>query len=371
MVLKPAVRPAADGEPNLPALQRKFQSANRAAVSIVQLGDSHTAADLFSGELRARFQQDYGNGGIGFIAGTPVPGTRYDQVRLSTTKGQWQLVSARNQQSTQFPLGGYLSLPQSANARVHLEPTPPTEQRYRVSALYQASSPNRLSVSDGTTQTVRALSPTNGGWRLSPAVSNVRLPMDLGFAGKQGLALGGFNLLAQENKGVVFSTLGINGATFNVVDKWQPGWLDTLKALKPDLLIIAYGTNEAFDDDLDLSLYQSQLNDKLKALRSALPGTALLIVGAPDSYKNRKAATCAARQPRNLRPLIHIQKTVAQQQRTLYWSWQAYMGGDCSIERWQAQDLARPDFVHFNAAGYKQTADGLYEYLSGVIKGVR
>lgn len=359
---------AADAEPNLRLLQNKLKNAQRQAVTIVQLGDSHTAADLLTGELRTRFQQDYGNGGIGFIAATPVPGTRYDQVRITAAKSQWALTSARNQHSDRFPLGGYLSVPQTAGAHVHLEPTPPSDLRYRVSTLYQAASNNTLQARDDYTQAARPLPPTNGQWRFSPAIGNLALPLDLTFATGQNLAVGGWNVLGQNNSGVVFSTLGINGAQFSVVDKWQPGWLDTLKALKPDLLIIAYGTNEAFDDDLDLGLYESQQNQRIQQLRQALPGTVLLMVGASDSIKNKGASGCQARLPRSLHGVIDTQKRVASQNRTLYWSWQAFMGGDCSINSWQAQALARPDLVHFTKEGYIKVADGLYDYLKGVIR---
>lgn len=358
---------AANTEPNLRLLQNKLKNVQHSAVTIVQLGDSHTAADLLTGELRTRFQQDYGNGGIGFIAGTPVPGTRYDQVRITAARSQWDLTSARNQQSDRFPLGGYLSIPQTAGAHVHLEPTPPTDMRYRVSTLYQAGSYNRLQAHDDYTQTARSLPLTNGEWRLSPAIGNLALPLDLTFANSQNLAVGGWNILSQNNSGVVFSTLGINGAQFSVVDKWQAGWLDTLKALKPDLVILAYGTNEAFDNDLDIGLYESQQNQRIQQLRQALPGTVLLIIGAPDSIKNKNAAGCQARLPRSLHPVIDAQKRIASQNRTLYWSWQAFMGGDCSIANWHAQDLARPDLVHFTKEGYIKVADGLYDYLNGVI----
>ncbi|MGY4492302.1 SGNH/GDSL hydrolase family protein [Pseudomonas sp. TE3610] len=361
------VAKTADADPNLRLLQNKLKNAQRSAVTIVQLGDSHTAADLLTGELRTRFQQDYGNGGIGFISGTAVPGTRYDQVRITAAKSQWALTSARNQHSDRFPLGGYLSVAQTAGAHVHLEPTPATDMRYRVSTLYQAASNNTLQARDDYTQIARPLPATNGEWRLSPAIGNLALPMDLTFASGQNLAVGGWNILAQNNSGVVFSTLGINGAQFSVVDKWQAGWLDTLKALKPDLLIMAYGTNEAFDDDLDIGLYESQQTQRIQQLRQALPGTVLLIVGAPDSIKNKGASGCQARQPRSLHGVIDSQKRVASQNRTLYWSWQAFMGGDCSINSWQAQNLARPDLVHFTKEGYLKVADGLYDYLNTLI----
>ncbi|MEY0159650.1 hypothetical protein AB7W30_24460, partial [Providencia manganoxydans] len=49
-------------DPNFATFAQKLKQ-RRQRVHIVQLGDSHTAADFFSGKLRERFQADYGNGG--------------------------------------------------------------------------------------------------------------------------------------------------------------------------------------------------------------------------------------------------------------------------------------------------------------------
>ena len=357
-------------DPNLPALAGKLKASSRSVVSIVQLGDSHTAADLFSGQMRRRFQQDYGDAGIGFIAATPVPGTRYDNVRVTTGKGQWKLVSARNQQSDQFPLGGYLSLPTSSNPSVHLDSFEPSEQRYRISTLYQSSKSNILQARDGNTQ-AQVLPATRGQWRLSPTIDNVHLPVDLGFASNAGMAVGGWNIQSQRNAGVIYSSLGINGATFDVVDKWQTGWLDILKGLQPDLLILAYGTNEAYDDSLDLTAYEANLLNRLITLRTALPKTVLLVTGAPDSVKNKKANRCEDRQANNLRGVIQAQKSVATQVNALFWDWQASMGGNCSVEGWYYRELARPDLVHMTAEGYRQSANALYAYLKEILETTR
>ena len=164
---------------------------------------------------------------------------------------------------------------------------------------------------------------------------------------------------------MTYSTLGINGARLEVVDKWQAGWRDSLKAVRPDLVILAYGTNEAFDDKLDLALYQTQLEATLTGLRKDLPQTAILLVGPPDSIKQRKARSCAARQPQPLASVIRIQKQMARKHKALFWDWQGFMGGPCSIAGWQAQGLARPDLVHLTADGYRKSAAGLYEFLKG------
>jgi lysophospholipase L1-like esterase len=363
---QPSTRPAAvsatrdDG--NLALLAGKLRNASRTPVAIVQLGDSHTAADLFSGELRRLLQARYGDGGIGLVPASPVPGIRNDRVIIKSEQRQWQLVSARNQQSAQFPLGGYLSLPQANRASVLLQARDEDHQRYKISALYQARGNATLLVNGGQR---RMLPASNGQWRFSPAFSNIGLPVQLSVEGGQGLALGGWYLQGQKNAGVTYSTLGINGARLEVVDKWQAGWRDSLKAVRPDLVILAYGTNEAFDDKLDLALYQAQLDTTLSGLRKDLPRAAILLVGPPDSIKQRKARSCAARQPQPLAAVIRVQKQMAQKHKALFWDWQAFMGGPCAIAGWQASGLARPDLVHLTADGYRKSAAGLYEFLKG------
>ncbi|MFV3403043.1 SGNH/GDSL hydrolase family protein [Pseudomonas sp. NY15463] len=359
---RPAPAPAARQDGNLSLLANKLRNANRAPVAIVQLGDSHTAADLFSGELRRLLQARYGDGGIGLVPASPVPGIRNDRVIIKSEKRQWELISARNQQSSQFPLGGYLSLPLANRSSVVLQARDEDAQRYKVSALYQSTTNAALLVNGGQR---RALAISNGQWRFSPVFATAGLPLQLSVEGGRGLALGGWYLQSQKNAGVIYSTLGTNGARLEVVDKWQPGWQDSLKAVKPDLVILAYGTNEAFDDKLDLALYQTQLDTTLTRLRQDLPRTAILLVGPPDSIKQRKARTCAARQPQPLASVIRIQQQMARKHQALFWDWQAFMGGPCAIAGWQASGLARPDLVHLSAEGYRKSAAGLYEFLKG------
>ncbi|TFF38372.1 SGNH/GDSL hydrolase family protein [Pseudomonas sp. RIT623] len=359
---RPVAAPAMGQDGNIALLAGKLRNASRAPVAVVQLGDSHTAADLFSGELRRLLQARYGDGGIGLVPASPVPGIRNDRVIIKSQPRQWQLVSARNQQSQQFPLGGYLSLPQASRASVQLQARDEDRQRYKISALYQASG-NATLLADGGQR--RMLPASNGQWRFSPAFTSVGLPVQLSVEGGRGVALGGWYLQGQKNAGVIYSTLGINGARLEVVDKWQAGWRDSLKGVRPDLVILAYGTNEAFDDKLDLALYQAQLDATLSGLRKDLPRAAILLVGPPDSIKQRKARSCAARQPQPLAAVIRVQKQMAHKHRALFWDWQAFMGGPCAIAGWQASGLARPDLVHLTADGYRKSAAGLYEFLKG------
>ncbi len=63
-------------------LYRHQQGELPGPVRVLQYGDSHTAADDFSGELRSLFQASFGNGGSGFsYAGRPWRGYRRRDVR--------------------------------------------------------------------------------------------------------------------------------------------------------------------------------------------------------------------------------------------------------------------------------------------------
>jgi lysophospholipase L1-like esterase len=354
---------------NLSKLVGKLKASRSTSVSIVQLGDSHTAADLFTGEMRRLFQKQYGAGGIGFIAAMPVPGTRYDQVVLSTVDGQWRLVSSRNQYSGEFPLGGYLSLPMSPGAGVHIESRASNDGIYRISALYRALFNSRQTASAGGDSASVELLPTSGQWRFSPAIQPVSLPVDLVIASNQTVELGGWNIESLTETGVTYSALGVNGAMLKILDRWQDGWQSTLQALHPDLLVLAYGGNEAFDDDLDLTLYEADLSEKLVLLRRTLPDVVILLVGPADSIKQRSADSCAGRQPAKLAQIIQIQRQAALKAAALFWDWQAYMGGACSIERWQAAHLAQNDLIHLNGEGYKKSAGELYDYLQARLVG--
>ena len=68
---------------------------NAAPVHIIHWGDSHTAADDWTGGLRDLFRERFGDGGSGFsVAGHPFPGyRRFDAHGGGTTL--WQTVGGR------------------------------------------------------------------------------------------------------------------------------------------------------------------------------------------------------------------------------------------------------------------------------------
>ena len=82
--------------------------------------------------------------------------------------------------------------------------------------------------------------------------------------------------------GVTVSALGLNGAQITHAERWRSGWPQDLLAMRADLLIFAFGTNEAFDPRPDPARAEAAWARVLDAARRALPRAGLLLLGAPD-----------------------------------------------------------------------------------------
>lgn len=343
------------GEKNLTLLAQKLQG-RKDSVHIVQLGDSHTAADFFTGELRQLFQRQYGDAGLGFVPPTTIRGQRVATVKFTEPKKQWHLSSSRVDQADHFPLGGFILQPTQENSALTLGQYSPTDHTYQLRALYQSQGHTALQFSDGKLDLSAAKQ-----WQFSTP-KTVHLPLTLQADTESGVQLGGW-LLEREQPGVMLSALGINGATISMFEKWHSDWQQQLQSLQPDLVVLAYGTNEAFNDTLDVDEYKQALTQTIKVIRQNNPNVALLLVGPNDSIKFKQAETCKTQQPVHLRDVIDAQQQIAQEQQTLFWDWQQYMGGDCSVNRWINQELAQPDKVHLSRAGYERSAKALFDAL--------
>lgn len=87
----------------------------------------------------------------------------------------------------------------------------------------------------------------------------------------------------------MLSSVGINGATIAMTGKWQPQWVNTLAQTDPEMVILAYGTNEAFNDTLDLDLYRQQLTNVVRSIRSNMPDAVILLVGGRQYQEQNRA----------------------------------------------------------------------------------
>jgi lysophospholipase L1-like esterase len=137
---------------------------------------------------------------------------------------------------------------------------------------------------------------------------------------------------------------------------------DNLERRDPDLIIVAYGSNEVSDSDLDLEEYRASFTTLLNKFHGAAPRASILVIGPPD-----RAVRIGSRWKTigRMATLVEAQRRAAFEVGAAFYNSFKAMGGSGSIERWatQPERLAQPDRVHLTSAGYRLVADKLYQEI--------
>ena len=328
----------------------------------VQIGDSHTAGDYLTDQLRVRLQARLGDGGDGWAMPMRVPGQRL--ARVSYDFDGWELISSRTSGPTDYPFGGLIAQVARDDAVLTIKSKQGNPLQAITAIIRQGPYDEPLVVSDADAHQQLLGSPVLDGHWHSIGFS-ARLPVTVIARHSRETAIGGWWLNAPQ-PGAIVSAVGINGSELSQWSRWRSDWMADLEPGQPDLIALAYGTNEGFGNSLDETFFRNALESAIDQLRQRFPHAAILILGAPESL-TAKGGSCGVRGP-SLDAVQRIQEQVASNRKTLFWDWQRAMGGACSMKRWIRQGLGRGDGVHFSATGYAQLGDDLYQGLDGLAR---
>jgi lysophospholipase L1-like esterase len=194
--------------------------------------------------------------------------------------------------------------------------------------------------------------------------------------------------------GLSYNSVGFPGATVDIVNKFDEVILENeLRRLNPQIVVLAFGTNEGFNEKLDLERYRQSYERAITKIRRALPNAAIVLMAPPDAARapkkeegesermGRNRQPCEGRWRRagsGRRPLtstmcVSIQEQIAKRYKLVYWNWASIMPAECGADRWanMSPPLVAKDRVHFTMAGYRQTATQFLKVLLPVIEQVR
>lgn len=362
------------------ALMQLDKRKREDAVVVLQIGDSHTANDAFSGRMRELFQARFGDAGRGLLP-PGIPYRYYKPARVHVTAKNWTVVSSFDA-SAAGPFG-VSALRQHADGPAEMTLTADNRgdlDRVAIEVLEQPG---------GGTVEVEF----DNGRHTSFATDATRsTPAWFKLSGTGSLALilrargdGPVDLLAwsvqRRTPGVIYANLGTIGATIDLLGRWDPEIVAAEMArLRPSLIVVAFGTNEAFSSKTDIDHYPTLYAERVRMLHDAVPGAPLLVIGPPDGNREWRpgstdAGLCGA-DPNSVRPVLWVEPTnlaavrdaqrkVADEAGFYFWDWSEAMGGRCAMWRWVKDDptSAAPDHVHLFAPGYRTTAERLFNEL--------
>ena len=380
-------------------------------VHIVQIGDSHTAGDAITGALRDALQARLGNGGRGLMpAGRPQAGVRLRGANAATS-GAWNARSLFGSGAAEAwpPRGitGYTLVSRSAGAALALG----VDAGFTAFGVCVAAAGDdlRLALTLGTETHELAFSGEGSECRRivpTAAADSARLELIAG----QAVITGWW---VERPTGVIVSNLGVPGSQLQFLGRADESAMTAqLRAVPPDLIILAFGTNEGFAPSFGASRLEGQIREQVARIRRLAGPVPILLLGSPDAASrnillrtnapgdvadcNAVVQAAAGRLPvngfdiplwteaggalapdpvvlagpaeravRSGLPLFNppaigavsaVQRRLAAELGVAFWDWRARQGGACSAVRWMQSGLMGPDFVHFSPAGGAEVA---------------
>ena len=336
-----------------------------AAARILHYGDSHIAADLLTGALRRDLQRCFGDAGAGFIlAGKPYSYYARPGVQMQASGG-WRvngLSDASLADDGRFGLAGISFTAADVGETVRV--TAPSS-RFTLYLLKQPGGGAVTIFLDGEARQQNlslAAARSEAAYAEVSAASDATHTLDVTISKAGAVRLLGIDV-KRDAAGVVYDALGINGARMTRLLQWDWRILSSnLRHSEPDLIIIAYGSNEVGDADLKLDEYRARFFTLLMQLREAAPRASLLVIAPPDrAIRIGNAWQTMPRMP----ALVAAQQQATAQAGAAFFDLFHAMGGAGAIHRWASlrPALAQPDHVHLTMAGYRVVAGWLYETL--------
>ncbi len=324
--------------------------------TIIQLGDSHTAADIGTGAARKVLQARFGDGGRGFVAlGRPWRTYAQDGIRGKTSR-EWKpehgkFVHGKSVGDGMYGLAGWSLVTTRRGATLSTDVEAPAS---KIELDYLAS-PNGgsfdVQVDGAVIGRVKTKSKSVKSGFTSFDVEDKPHHIEIRTAGDGVVRLFGMTLDHGRN-GVTFDALGINGErAINVLDWNDAHFTEQLRHRDPQLVVLAYGTNESGDDTTPAA-YEQTLVELVGRVARAVPSASCLFLG-PQDRAIRSVDGGWWTSPK-IPEIIEVQKRVAKAAGCGFFDQYAAMGGAGSMASWATESppRGRSDRVHFTRQGY-------------------
>ncbi len=350
------------------ALDPFFQALKRAQsgegfADVLHFGDSPVTADQITADMRSILQQRFGDAGHGFIL-MAKPWAWYGHRGVDLNGKGWKIEAASQGRAKDnlHGLGGvsFTGYP-GAVSKFKL-----VEDHDRVEVFYLRKPGGGTIVLTADGQRIGELT-TDGSDReegfmkfsLPSGARNVEMTVASGEVRVFGVSF------EKDAPGVRYHSLGLNGGqVFMAVRYFEPShWSAAIRHVRPDLIVINYGTNESSYAEYIEKSYASELRELIRRVRNAAPDASVLIMSPMDRGQRTPEGDIATLPA--LPRLVEIQRRVAADMGCAFFDTFHAMGGEGTMGRWYEAKprLVSADFMHPFPAGAKRVATLLEEAL--------
>ncbi|HED8569813.1 TPA: hypothetical protein R6E59_000617 [Campylobacter upsaliensis] len=335
---------------DLKKLEKKYKAKKDFSIRIY--GDSHMAADFFPRVIRDYLLR---SNAVGFAYALQP---KYQQnLNLTYEFKNFSLLNSKNDKQHNYPLGGIIARADKKGAIIKLNTKLETKE-FKVGFLFKAPfSQNAFSVKDAKDKSFILRSNAKDKWSYKEVISTFPLKIT---ALQEKAEFGGYFIMDKNGRNIFLDTIAINGARS---DLWKDWNLDVVKkelgVLKNDLIILAYGSNDALLKDFNAVEFKKNYKDFFKILRRENKN-AIFILISPPTVTQKKGKNYI------LSPNFHAVKKaiyeLAKEEKTLLFDMHEFMQESGTKALWIEKKLSLKD-VHLSVKGYELMAKKMLDEL--------
>lgn len=378
---EPIAAPVLDKEPPVPmldptgnglrgfyrALDRVQRKEPGAKARIAWFGDSVIVSDYVSGILRRKLQQEFGDGGHGFmLIANAWPAYFHNDVTRYATSG-WKVSRIVGPLASDgwYGLGG-VSFKADAHALARFGTATSGELGRNVSrfVLAYVEQPGGGRIQIRLDKRDLEVLDTNGPEK-RVRYHEVRAddgPHELEIQTLSGQSRLFGVVMERDEPGVVLDALGVQGARIRFLDQQDDAhWAEQLTWRSPDLIAYQFGANESADGlAYPMVDYHRTMKEVVAQGRKALPEAGCLIVGAMDRAQKKGESVVSM----GIIPLlIAEQRKVAEELNCAFFDTYEAMKGTGGMPVWVRRGLGQADMTHPSGAGSDLLGTWLFRAL--------
>jgi lysophospholipase L1-like esterase len=347
-------------------MDRFYTSLLKGGVTrVVHYGDSPTTADLITADARALFQKQFGDAGSGFVL-IARPWAWYGHRGVEMSSSNWKIDVAGvpgNELKDGLHGLGAASFRGSTGAVAHW--TLKDTQHSSVEIYYLAQpgggsfSMDADGIVIGSVDTDGEQAPGYAQFTFPPGSKEFTLRVTQGKVRLYGADF------RKAGPGVVYSSVGVNGANITLLTHAMngPHWSAELRHYRPDLVVVAFGTNESSAPTFVDGTWGKELKAAVRRIQAAVPEASILLMSPMDRGERKDNGEIGTVD--TLPRLVGIETKVAAETGVAFFNTFQAMGGEGTMAKWynDAPRLVGADFTHPMPGGARIVGELLYNAL--------
>lgn len=346
-------------------------------INIVHIGGSHVQADIISGQMRQRLQTFFpgnkGSRGLTFPYAVAKTNNPYD-FKVNYT-GAWS--SCKNTQSKEACLLGLTGMritTLDTNASIKVKLNNPNnflpesyKNQYRFNSVKIYTTPNDSTQLDIFIKELEHKT-HNKTVNLEKGIISFSFSEYLDsatFVFKQtdSTQISGFTIFGiqydQDRAGITYHSIGVNGAATTSYLRCAL-FEQHLKEIKPDLMILGIGINDAAGSGFDPLFFERNYSRIVEMIYAANPNCAIIFISNNDSYKYYRRRYYVNKNGAIVRKCMY---NLAAKYNQAVWDLYTIMGGETSMSEWEKNGMAKKDKIHFTPQGYRLLGNLMFNAL--------